>query len=253
MEYTFGFLFGAALGLCALHLRDRLEPLGTPRDNQYSAQEAPVEAQRRIHHWALTLLAAIVVVLGVFQGWRLVVGQLFPILRELSLGDLRRTSAQVLFGFTGIGCVLMLLGRRWQTVAWQVAISVTIVAAAIDWQRDLLSRGGIIMHENYRNLLVLSLAAISILVVQFWQHRHVPKLMDIFLFAICSLMGIGYMMGLAWSDIWWPNLDTEAAVGGRPAFLWKKFRGEVVVHLIFTTLFMVSISAAMRERRRTLR
>ena len=28
MEFSFGFLFGAALGMCALHLRDRLSPLG---------------------------------------------------------------------------------------------------------------------------------------------------------------------------------------------------------------------------------
>jgi hypothetical protein len=251
MEFTFGFLFGAALGLCAWHLRKRLEPLGAAATESVPAQSLTDEPKAGAITWMLDLLAAAAAVFVVFYSWHLFIEQLIPILRDLPATDIRRTTAQILVGFMGIGCVLMLLARRWQTVAWQAAISITIVAAAIDWQRDLLPRGKIDMPENYRQLFVLGAAAASILFVHTWQHRRSPRLMDLFLFTVCFLMGIGYLMGLGWADIWWGNLEAETAAGGRAAYLWQKLRGEIIVHSIFTTLFAISLWAAVRERRRS--
>jgi hypothetical protein len=74
--------------------------------------------------------------------------------------------------------------------------------------------------------------------------------MSLFLFATSMLMLIGYMKGLGMSDIWWGNAEAEAAAGSRGAYLWQQYRGEVIVHAIFTVLFVLSIAAAMRERRR---
>lgn len=243
MEYTFGFLFGAALGLCALHSRDRLTPLTT---------SATVEDETEIGalHWSLGLLAAAAVVAGVLYGRRWFIAWIIPELRELPRDDLLRTAAAVLLGFTGTGCLLMLLSRRWQTVAWQTAVSVTIVAAAIDWQRDLLPRGHIDMPVLYRSLFVLGVAAISIVTVHQWQHRPTPKLMNLFLFAVCFLMAIGYMMGLARTEIWQPDPQAVAAAGGHAAFLWQHFRAEIIVHIIFTTLFILSVWAAVDEQRK---
>jgi len=250
MEFTFGFLFGAALGLCALHLRDRLAPLGTTC-NHSPALAAPFGGQRDVK-WALSFLIATAVVFGVFCVQYLVVRYLLPVLRELDTADIRRTSTEVLAGFMGVGCVLMLLSRRWQTVAWQVAVSVTIVAAAIDWQRDLFPRGEIRMSAFHRGLFVASMALLSIVTVLIWQRRKVPKLMSLFLFATCVLMGIGYMMGLARWEIWRPDVEAEAVAGGRGPFLWQEFRSEIVVHFIFTTLFLLSLWAGVKERRRSL-
>lgn len=244
MEYTFGFLFGAALGLCALHSRDRLTPLMTP-----TTEGTTDETQTSALQWSLGLLAASAVVLGVLYGRRWFIAWIIPELRELPPDDLRRTTASVLLGFSGTGCLLMLLARRWQTVAWQTAISVTIVAAAIDWQRDLLPRGHIDLPALYRSLFVLGVAAICIVTVHRWQHRPAPKLMNLFLFAVCFLMAIGYMMGLARTEIWQPDSQAAAAAGGHAAFLWQHFGAEIIVHIIFTTLFLVSVWAAARERR----
>jgi hypothetical protein len=198
------------------------------------------------------LLVGVIVVYGVFYELDLLMNDVIPSLRELPVTDLRRTIVQTLLGFTGMGCLMMVLSTRWQTVAWQAAISVTIVAAAIDWQRDLLERGGIDLPEIYRTLYVVAMAGASILFVHVWQRRANPRLMSLFLFAACVLMGIGYQMGLGWSDIWWgnPEAEAEAAAGGRGASLWEKFRGEIIVHSIFTALFVISVCAAVRERRR---
>ena len=62
---------------------------------------------------------------------------------------------------------------------------------------------------------------------------------DLFLFATCMLMGIGYLKGLGVSELWAANPAAE----GRAAYLWGKFRGEAIVHLIFTALFALSLSA----------
>ena len=38
--------------------------------------------------------------------------------------------------------------------------------------------------------------------------------------------------------------------GGSAAFLWQKFDSEIVVHIIFTVLFAITLWAAVRERNR---
>jgi hypothetical protein len=177
MEFTFGLLFGAALGLCALHLRHRLSPLGT-RDGSQNPIETFDADWRSVFGWIVSLAAAVPVVFGAVYGWRYLAIELYPLLRNLQLGGLERTAMRVLFGFMGTGCVLMLLSRRWQTAGWQTAISVTILAAAHDWQDRLLERGNIDMPQFYRRAFLLGMAAISILFVQVWQHRKAPKLMD---------------------------------------------------------------------------
>ncbi len=248
MEFTFGFVFGAALGLCALHLRDRLVLLGSDAADGESASMAPTARRGGLRAGTSCWLMGVLVVWAVFRAWRPVERQLAIAIERLPIGGMEETVARVLLGFTGLGCLLMLLARRWQTVAWQTAISVTIVAAALDWQRDLWSRGKIDMPEPYRLAFVVGMAAISITFVCFWQQGRQPRLTSLFLFALSVLMGIGYLMGLAWSDIWWPNLEAEAAAGGRAAYLWKSLRGEIVVHGIFTTLFLISLWAGLRAR-----
>jgi hypothetical protein len=121
----------------------------------------------------------------------------------------------------------------------------------IDWLRDLLPRGDIDMPEPYRLLVLVATAAVAVVFVQRWQQGRSPRLTSLFLFATCVLMGIGYMMGLGMSAIWWPDSETVAAAGGRWLFLWQTFRSEIVVHMIFTTLFVLSLNAGFHEQRAT--
>ena len=244
MEFTFGFLFGAALGLCAFHARHRLAAL------EVESCVPPTTGRRSNLDWIKSAVAGITIVCLFFYGWNFVLRMISPYLRDLPPSDIRRTIAGVLLVFPGMGVIQMLLARRWQSAAWQIAVSITIVAAAIDWQRDLLPRGKIDMPETYRNLYVAGMGLMSILFVAVWQNRRAPRVMSLFLFATCVLMGIGYMMGLGESAIWWSDPTAVAAAGGRGAYLWQTFRSEIIVHTIFTMLFLLSLAAGVIERRR---
>lgn len=249
MEFAFGLVLGAAFGRCAWCLRDRLMPLAGGAAIDGLPRTSAMETRHGNLRWYLSLLCGAMVVTGFFYGWDLLVAALVAPLREVSQDDLRHSMARVLLGFSGLGCLFMLLSRWSDTIAWQVAISVTIVAAAIDWQRDLLTRGEIDMPAHFRLAFVVALAAVSVLFVCVWQHRKSPRLMDLFLFAICVLMTIGYMTGLAMAELWQSSLQAETDSGGRVAWLWQNYRSEIVVHTIFTTLTLISVWAALRARK----
>jgi hypothetical protein len=231
MEFTFGAVFGAALGMAARKAQPRIE-----------ANDLPAVGAS----WPVGTLVGGLIVAGVFLGW---LGYLQPLeanWQSEALGDPRRAIARVLLGFTGLGSVVLLLSRRWSIVAWQVDISVTIVAAAIDWQRDLLPAGGIELAAHYRALFVVAVAALSVLFVALWQASKSARLTRLTLFTICALMGFGYLMGLSTSDLWWPQTDGVTAAGGRAAYLWQQHRSEILVHAIFTTLFIVSVAGILQ-------
>ena len=247
MEFSFGLAFGAALGLCALHLRDRLAALVNADDDDSQVQGVfDDNAESR----GLALVAGVLLVYGVFAELRLFIEVVIPRLRDLPATNVGRTVVEAVMGFTGIGRLVLWLSTWWRNLAWQAAISVTITAAAIDWQRDLLPRGDIDMPEIWRTTYIVGMAGASILFVHVWQRRANPRLMSLFLFATCVLMAIGYQMGLGMSGIWWPNPDDVAAAGSRGAYLLQKFRSELIVHAIFTTLFVISVVAGVVERRR---
>lgn len=243
MEFAFGAILGAALGLATRSLRPTLAE--TIKDNPESDSPRSPDATRLIGVTVGALLVA-----GVFLGW---FGQLAPL--ELnwqsdSLDDPRKAIARVLLGFMGLGCVLVCLSRRWELVAWQMAISVTIVAAAIDWQRDLISHGHIELAPHYRALFVVSIAMISILFVACWRTGARPRLASLACFALCVLMAIGYLMGLADAGIWRPQPQQVAAYGGRLPYYWQTYRSEFLVHAIFTTLFIISLRGVRSGRAR---
>lgn len=244
MEFSFGAVLGAALGLAARNVHSRLEMV-TYVNTPTSAATHDQIATRRV----VGVLVGSLIVAGVFLGW---FGHLMPLevnWQSEALADPRRAIARTLLGFTGLGCVLLLLSRRWDLVAWQVAISVTIVAAAIDWQRDLLPRGEIDVAPLYRGLFVVGVAAISITYVAMWRAGSNSRLTNLFVFAACTLMGIGYLMGLALSDLWWPQPEQVAAAGGRLAYLWQTHRSEILVHAIFTALLAISLTGILRAGR----
>jgi hypothetical protein len=250
MEFSFGFAFGAGLGLCALHLRPRLAPLGAASDLQAPTPGKGRDVAPFSGTELLTLLCGALIVYGVFEGFDPLRRLMFSELRDLPRTDLRRTIAQAFLGFTGIGSLLMILSARWRTVAWQSAISVTIVAAAIDWQDKLLERGNINLPELWRAVYVLGTSAATILFVHVWQHRSRPRLMSLFLFAVTVLTGIGYMKGLGMADIWWGNPEAEVTAGGRGAYLLQQYRSELIVHAIFTVQVIISVWWGLRELRR---
>jgi hypothetical protein len=233
MEFAFGFLLGAALGRCAWQMRSRLNSL-----------EADDHATKQSHWWN-SFLVGVALLVGFFYGWEFLLEAVSNSLAEVPADDVRRSIARVLLGFTGLGCLLLFASRFSETVAWQAAISVTIVAAAIDWERDLLPHGGIDAPDSLRLAFVICVGALSVLFVSIWRQRRQPQLMALFLFATCVLMAIGYLMGLAIAELWQSD-PQHVIAGSRAAWLWQRHRSEVVVHAIFTILTLLSIWAACK-------
>jgi hypothetical protein len=94
---------------------------------------------------------------------------------------------------------------------------------------------------------VVTVAAISIAYVAIWRAGHHPRLAHLAVFATCVLMGIGYLMGLSSADLWWPQPEQVAAAGGHLAYVWQVHRSEILVHAIFTTLFIVSLAGIVQR------
>jgi len=240
MEFSFGLLLGGGLGLAAHRLRNHLCESNSSL-NANRAEQSPVSG-------VTEMVAGAGVVLLVFFFWPRLTILVYSVLGPPTRDSVAMTATDVMMDFTGMGCVMLLLSRRWPTVAWQLAVSVTIVAAMIDWLRDLLPRGEINMPEPYRILLLLATAAGSVMFVAMWLHKRNSRLEHLFLFASCTLMGIGYMMGLGRVEIWWPVRESMDAAGGQWQYLWQQFRSEIVVHSIFTTLFILSLSGSLLGR-----
>ncbi len=248
MEFTFGFLLGGALGGCAWQMRDVLRPLADSTHRAASLSKVGSTAGTQARRWMVSLLTGAAIVGLALYGWEVLDEAVSLALQEGPKEDLRQALARVLLGFTGLGCLLLVLSRASDTVAWQTSISVTIVAAAIDWQRDLLPRGQIDMPASFRLALVIGVAALCVHYVAVWQQRKAPRLMDLFLFAVVFLMVISSMTALARADLWWPDAGA-AATGDRAATLWREYRSEIVVHAIFLTLALLSVLAALRARK----
>ncbi|MBJ43618.1 MAG: hypothetical protein CMJ80_10165 [Planctomycetaceae bacterium] len=238
MEFTFGFLLGAALGLCTQRQYDRLHGLGSPHESNR------FEVQPMISH-----IAVLGVVYLVFHGWRVIWDFLIPGLSSLAPSDVRYTTSEVLLGFTGMGCVLMILSERFQSLAWQVAVTITIVATAIDWQRDLYPRGNITWPDASRLAFVLVIGVVVFVFVDRWWRRKPANLMKLFVVSMICLMGMGYLMGVAHSDLWWPTDRQIAPLENGSSYVWQRYRSEVVVHGIFTSMFVISIGFAISEMR----
>lgn len=125
MEFSFGFIFGAALGWCAYLHRDALYTAGQ-RD------ESPGES------WGPVIgFAGFVVV--IFGGAALLEGALPDgFVESGSAGAiLVRNVAGILLSFIFFGAVAILLGLRSRHAAWHVAITLTFFHTVLDYTRDL--------------------------------------------------------------------------------------------------------------------
>jgi hypothetical protein len=100
MELTFGFCFGAALGLCAWVCREQVR--GSRRPEPPMAPAA--------NPWLQFILAAILV-FGAFNLGRVL---------------------HLRFNYTVLGVVLLWLALRWPRFAWHIAITLTFFAFARD-------------------------------------------------------------------------------------------------------------------------
>jgi hypothetical protein len=242
MEFAFGLLLGAALGDCAFRLRQRLAAL------EPAIAISPQETSQG-HRFRSCFLAGVLVLLGVFVVWPWLESHLIQLSADIPESDWRTTGVRVLFGFTGLGCLLMLLGRHWPGLAWQVAISVTIAAAANDLQRDLLPHGGIELPAVYRAAMVVLAGGLSAVLVAWWQAAAAPRLQPLFNGTAAALMLFAYLMGSISFRLWWTTTQELQAAGKATGSIWTDQAELLLVHPIFTGLFIASLLGFARINR----
>jgi hypothetical protein len=113
MEFSFGFIFGAALGYCAWRNRERLSAAGQSE----CARGAT----------CVPLIGFVAIVVAFFVGFALL-GRVLPNGFSHVLG--------VLIGFVFFGAVSINLGSRSVHTAWQIAITLTFFHTVLDFVRD---------------------------------------------------------------------------------------------------------------------
>lgn len=242
MEFAFGLLLGAALGYCIWRLRERLRAIEPAVEDVESSNQA------RARTFVASLTAGVLLLLGIFVAWPWLENRLGQLLADTAESDFRNTAVRVLAGFAGLGCLLMLLSQRCPTVAWQTAISVTIAAAANDLQRDLLPVGGIELSAAYRAAIVMIAGGCSAVLVAWWQAGIRPRLWPLFFGTSSALMLIAYLMG--WVSIRPWSLEQQKLVGaGRATHpFWSDQADLLIVHAIFTGLFIAGLAGFARIR-----
>ena len=125
MEFSFGFIFGAALGWCAYLHQDRLRVAGKSRE---TAGES----------WG-PLIAMIAIIVAIFLA-RPILGSVLPegyADRTTLDAVIVRDVVGLLIGFITLGAVAIILGMRSLHVAWQVAITLTFFHTVLDFVVDL--------------------------------------------------------------------------------------------------------------------
>lgn len=125
MEFSFGFIFGAALGYCAYLNRERLRVAG-------QEGETPPAVW-----WPL--LAFFAFVAAIFLSYP-ILGSILPEgIRDSSgiSAILIRDFFSILFSFIFFGGLCVILGLRSLHAAWHVAVTLTFFHTALDYTRDL--------------------------------------------------------------------------------------------------------------------
>jgi len=236
MEFTFGFLFGAALGLAGYHLRDTLRPDDAARERTGGTTAAD---------YAVPVL----LVAGVLVAWPLLGFLAASALDGAPFLAVLGPLGRVLLGYTGLGCVMIALSARSERIAWQVALTVTFLAAVIDLQEDLLGEGDLLVGAAIRWGFVAVMALLAVAYVVLWQRdpkRCLFRLTGVFLWA---LMAIALVKPFAHRAVLSPPAGAVAEAGGMAAYLFGRFEGMFIVHGIFLALAIISTLAIRNERR----
>lgn len=127
MEFSFGFIFGAALGWCAWLNRDRLRQAGQ-------------EGQTPGATWGpcIGLVAFVILTAAGFLLLRLVLPDGFRD-NEGAMAVATRFGIRVFFSFIFFGAITLIFGLHSLHAAWQAAVTLTVYRAVLDYTRDLSS------------------------------------------------------------------------------------------------------------------
>jgi hypothetical protein len=148
MEFSFGFVFGAALGWCAWRNREQLREAGQ------TGATPPAS-------WVPAIgFIVLVVFMGYFlrdilpDGWRRAEGP---------MAFVYRYGLRSLFSFIGFGAIAIIFGLFSLNAAWQAAITLTVYRAALDYTRDLddVENFGYVLSDTWQNVILAIVSLIT--------------------------------------------------------------------------------------------
>jgi hypothetical protein len=240
MEFSFGFIFGAALGWCAYLNQDRLRIAGKSR-------ETPGES------WG-PLIAFGVVVIVVFAAFPVLAMALPEGYADRTTLDARivREVLGLLLGFVVFGAAAILLGLRSLHVAWHVAITLTFFHTVFDFVRDLSD----VEHFGYgipwaiQILILIAATAIVAMLVHRLQRGPRP-VHRLFLLAVWSCYLTACVRSFLRTDyIFPPDGETLWSViaAHEPAIIFV--HGTFTISAIITTLFIVALRSTQPSPRK---
>jgi hypothetical protein len=157
MEFTFGLIFGAALGLGAYTVREELKHSG-------QNGEMPPPAWKPV-------IFLVGLILGVFSSYA-VLSLLLPedFLRSDSMfAFITRKGIGMALSYAFIGALVLIIGLHSLHAAWQAAITLTFFHTVLDYTRDLdeVKNFGFVCSAPVQWLVNLTLA----LLLGFWVYK----------------------------------------------------------------------------------
>jgi hypothetical protein len=221
MEFTFGLILGAALGLCAYLHRERLAVAGQDRTSP-GASFKP-------------LIPLIGLVIAVFWAESLFPGD-NP--NSMFLNDIMR----LIFSFVFFGGICIALGMRSITVAWQIAITLTFFHTVLDFVVDLNepSRFGYALSTPWQ-MCVLIAATFAVGLIVYFIQRWPNSVRGLYLLAVWSCYLTACARSFLYKDYFFPPEDLNALsalMNHEPSIFFV--HGAFTISALITTVFIMS-------------
>ncbi|MDZ4859432.1 MAG: hypothetical protein SGI88_10675 [Candidatus Hydrogenedentes bacterium] len=227
MEFSFGFSFGAFLGLCAYLNRGLLIRYSPPEENEDKRDS-----------WLPTagLVAFIVlafVTLPILFGAMERMESGMPALAVVAAKDFARMVGSFIF----FAAVCFFFGLRSTRAAWQIAITLTFFHAMLDLLRDMTDTdhfGYIVPTPMIAVLLVISTVLVGFATA--YHSKRERPLQQLFLLIIWTCYAVATWRTFGSKDLWFPGEDGG---GG-----WAQFIADdaavLPVHALFTVSALVT-------------
>ena len=224
MEFSFGFCFGAGLGLCLLFSRKYIEP---------SQETASATERRQVPATYRQMLFSVLMILFAFGAWWACKHMIVSVVPDVFGGALQR-SVDVLMGYPSLGVALVFLAIAVRTLCWQTAIVVTYCAAAMDLIEDMHPENGIeVSPALLWTFVILTTLAVSFLVDR-CERNDRDCVTRNFLLVIWACMFIAYLKVIIRPEFIAPVEGAVRDAGGLLPYIINVLAGGIVVHAIFT-------------------
>lgn len=229
MEFTFGACLGASLGWAAQLQRDVLR--------EGRAVKVPSG-----EGWKALAASVLLVVIGLVL-WNYTAEGLLAAIKSTEMRALLMPLSMVLLGYTALACVFILLGMRSETMAWQAAITVTLIASVIDLQDGFVEDTGLQVGAVLRWGMVWAALLASVMLVLAWQRGRSRSLKLPLLGLLWADVAIAYIKLLGTSKVF--GADVDGSLIGRMA---HELLEHAIVHGIFTATAIIGTVAILRYR-----